>query len=198
MRLSVIGAGNLGRAVGSAWQRAGHEVVYGVRDPGRHDRSDVTSIPAALAGAAAVLVAVPGAALRDLLSDHAADLDGALVLDATNAVGAEHLHQYPLYAEFVSTARVFRAFNAVGAEVIAEPVIEGDRADLCWCGPDGADRLTVERLIADTGLRPVYLGDVTVADVLDGVSRLWFALAFGQGYGRHHGLRLLQRSNGSR
>lgn len=33
MRIAVIGAGNVGRAVGHAWSQKGHEVTYGVRDP---------------------------------------------------------------------------------------------------------------------------------------------------------------------
>jgi len=34
MKIAVIGAGNIGRTLGSKWAAAGHEVVYGVRSPG--------------------------------------------------------------------------------------------------------------------------------------------------------------------
>ena len=33
MRLAIVGAGNVGSALGRGWARAGHEIIYGVRDP---------------------------------------------------------------------------------------------------------------------------------------------------------------------
>ena len=33
MRIAIIGAGNVGGALGTAFSAAGHEVVFGVRDP---------------------------------------------------------------------------------------------------------------------------------------------------------------------
>ena len=40
MRIAIVGAGNVGRAVGRAWTETGHRVRYGVRDPAR-----VTDLP---------------------------------------------------------------------------------------------------------------------------------------------------------
>jgi predicted dinucleotide-binding enzyme len=34
MRIAIIGAGNVGGALGRGWTRARHTVTYGVRDPG--------------------------------------------------------------------------------------------------------------------------------------------------------------------
>lgn len=51
----------------------------------------------------------------------------------------------------------------------------------------------VEALIADVGPRPVRDGGLDTADVADRFARLWFALAFGKGRGRQHGLRVLDR-----
>jgi 8-hydroxy-5-deazaflavin:NADPH oxidoreductase len=33
MKIAIIGAGNVGRALGTGWRKAGHEVTLGVRDP---------------------------------------------------------------------------------------------------------------------------------------------------------------------
>jgi len=33
MRIAVFGNGNEGGTLGSAWAKAGHEVIFGVRDP---------------------------------------------------------------------------------------------------------------------------------------------------------------------
>lgn len=194
MRLAVVGAGDVGRTVGRAWARAGHEVRFGVRRRAAHgDLDGAEPIGPAIEAAAAVLLAVPAAALPDLLAAHAGGLAGAVVLDATNAVGQPVLHQLPLLTRYVPPGRVYRAFCTAGWEVLAEPVLDGVRADLAFCGPDGPDRTLVAGLIGDVGLRPVYLGGLDAADVVDGVTRLWFTLAFGRGYGRHHGIRVLGR-----
>ena len=50
----------------------------------------------------------------------------------------------------------------------------------------------MESLITAVGLRPVWVGDGTHgADLLDGLTRLWFALAINQGRGRHLAFRML-------
>jgi predicted dinucleotide-binding enzyme len=49
----------------------------------------------------------------------------------------------------------------------------------------------VESLIADVGLRPIYIGDLEQVAVVDNLTRLWFALAFGQGYGRRLAFKML-------
>jgi predicted dinucleotide-binding enzyme len=49
----------------------------------------------------------------------------------------------------------------------------------------------VERLIADVGLHPVYVGGPEQAGVVDGVASLWFALALGQRQGRRLAFKVL-------
>lgn len=65
MRIEVIGAGNVGRALGGGWARAGHQVVYGVREPeaGKYadlaGEAEVDSVTKAAAGADVVVLATP-------------------------------------------------------------------------------------------------------------------------------------------
>jgi predicted dinucleotide-binding enzyme len=132
-----------------------------------------------------VLLATPGAAVPQLLAEHGAALDGRVVIDATNDIGAERLHHAEAY---VLGPRFVRAFNTLGFEIFAEPRIGGDVADLFWCGPEDAG---VEQLIADVGLRPVRVGDIDAIDVVDGAARLWLTLVFRQGRPRRLALRLL-------
>jgi predicted dinucleotide-binding enzyme len=181
-RIGVIGSGNIGATVGEAWQRAGHDVVYGSRSP---DPPRTVAIADAIADAEVVLLATPGAAVPQLLAEHGAALDGRVVIDATNDIGAERLHHAEAY---VPGPRFVRAFNTLGFEIFAEPWIGGDVADLFWCGPEDAG---VEQLIADVGLRPVRVGDIDAIDVVDGAARLWLTLVFRQGRPRRLALRLL-------
>jgi predicted dinucleotide-binding enzyme len=79
----------------------------------------------------------------------------------------------------------------VGVEVLAEPQFATLTADHFFCGPSGIGRDVVERLILDIGLQPRYLGGPEAASLLDGLTRLWFALVFDGGYSRHTALKLL-------
>lgn len=192
MNVTLIGAGGIGQTLGGAWDAAGHRVRFGVRDPARYpDLPEAATVAEAVSDASVVVLAVPGKALPELLAEHASVLDGLLVIDATNSVEAVALHQLPLLTSALPSARIARAFCSVGREVMAEPVIDGSVADLFWCGPDGPDGAVVSQFIADVGLRPIRIGGLDSVAVLDGVTRLWFALAFAQGYGRHHALRVL-------
>jgi predicted dinucleotide-binding enzyme len=183
--IAVIGSGNIGATVGEAWRRAGHEVVYASRSP---DPPRTVSVADAIAGAEVVLLALPGAAVPQLLADHGSALDGRMVIDATNDMGGPRLHHTDAYGESAPGARLVRAFNTVGFEVLADPIVSGEPADLFWCGPEDAG---VERLIADVGVRPVRVGDIDAIEVVDGVGRLWLTLVFRQGHPRRLAFRSL-------
>jgi predicted dinucleotide-binding enzyme len=181
-RIGVIGGGNIGRTVGAAWERAGHDVVYSSRTP---SPPETVSVADAIAHAEAVLLSVPGSAVGDLLAEHAAALDGRLVIDASNDIGGGPLSHPEAYGS-APGARFVRAFNSLGYELFEEPAIGGTVADLFWCGPEDA-----EPLLADVGLRPVRVGDIDAIDVVDGVGRLWLTLVFRQGHQRRLAFRML-------
>jgi len=201
MDVTVIGAGRVGIALARAWQRAELRVTIAVRDPEAERYEDIRAefavgtIDRAVPQADATLIAVPANSVAELVSTRAAVLNGRLLLDATNAIGGVHLHQVPLLQQALPAARIYRAFNTLGWENYANPGFDlaGTRvpADLLYCGPAGLDLPQVERLIAAVGLRPVRIGDLQAADLLDGIARLWFALALGQGHGRHLAFRML-------
>jgi predicted dinucleotide-binding enzyme len=184
-RIAVIGGGRIGTTLAEAWRRAGHEVVYGSRSPQPPEKLPIAD---AIATAGVVLVATPGAAVPDLLDGYGDALDGRVVIDATNDVGAERLHHAEAYEQSAPGARLVRAFNSLGFEMFADPRFGDEVADLFWCGPEDAG---VDELIADVGLRPVRVGDIGAIDVVDGVGRLWLTLVFRQGHSRRLAFRML-------
>src|SRR3954467_5723575 len=183
-RIAVIGSGNIGATIGEAGRRPGHDVAFASRSP---ERPRTVAIPDAIAGAEVVLLAVPGAAVPELLREHGAALDGRVVIDATNDIGGERLHRAEAYAS-APGARFVRAFNTLGYELFEDPAIDGEAADLFWCRPDDA---AVEKLRGAAGPRPVRVGDIDLIDVVDGVGRLWLTLVFRGGYPRRLGFCML-------
>jgi predicted dinucleotide-binding enzyme len=200
MNIAVLGAGIVGRTLATGWARADHRVVLGSRDPAAERvRRAVTETGAAGAAphreaareADVTVVTVPGDQVEALLDDLGDALSGHVVVDATNDLtGRPGLHHVDALA--AAGATVFRAFSTTGWEQMAQPLFGAERCDLFWAGPDTAGRDQVERLVADLGFRPVRLGDDGDAlELVDALTRLWFRLAFQQGWGRRVGLRLL-------
>jgi predicted dinucleotide-binding enzyme len=188
MTIAVVGTGFIGGTLGRAFATAGRDTVFGSRHP--DDRSvagdsgaAVATISDAIATADTVVLAVPADAVEDLLRTHGDALAGKLVVDAVNKLGGPVAHQADLVARYAPNARYARAFNTLGGENFAEPDFGGTRADLFYSAPE-RDRAALDDLITAIGLRPMYVGE-NQQDTVDGVLRLWFALAVGQGHGRH-------------
>jgi len=182
MKIAVIGAGHIGGTIGGKWEEAGHDVVYGLRDPSK--KAGGKSIAESLKGAEAVLLAMPAGALNDFVHDHAKQLDRKILIDATNNFGGETFHQWPALAEAVPHAHLYRAFNSLGFDVFVDPVLGGVQADLFYAGPEGPTKEKVEKLIEDVGLNTVWVGGADHAETVDGVLRLWYTLS------KTHGRRI--------
>jgi predicted dinucleotide-binding enzyme len=200
--IAVLGAGNIGGTLGKKWSAAGHQVRFGVKDPtGKNaqalraelgDRAVLGTIADALQGNPdVVLVALPGGVVAPTAQKYAAQLNGRIIIDAANRIGEDSMHNLAPFQQHAPQAQLYRAFNSLGWENFAEPNFNGIQADLFYCGPDGEARTTVEQLISDVGLRPVYLGGVEQLGLLDSIAALWFTLAFGQKKGRHLALKVL-------
>jgi predicted dinucleotide-binding enzyme len=203
MNITVLGCGNIGSSIGGQWVRAGHNVTFGVRntfDPEVQARvrslgpaASVASTGEAVARGEVVLFAIPGGAMDETIAAQAQALDGKIIIDAANKIGQKPGHSLPTFAERTPAARVYRAFNTLGWENFADPHYGDQQADLFFCGPAGEARSVVQGLIADVGLRPVYVGGADQADVVDGLLRLWMALVRGQGLGRGVAFKMLRR-----
>ena len=202
MKISILGAGNIGGTIGRKWVAQGHEVVFGVRDPNSarvkallnaiEGTASAAAVAAAVNGAEVVLLAIPGQVVESALAALGGKLAGKIIIDATNNVGRPVMNSLAAVRAHAPGARLFRAFSNLGWENFAEPVFGGVQADLFYCGDSGQARTTVEKLIADVGLRPVYVGDLDQAPVIDSLTRLWFALALQQGHGRHMAFKMLK------
>jgi 8-hydroxy-5-deazaflavin:NADPH oxidoreductase len=189
MSIAIVGAGNIGRTLGGKWTAAGHRVVYGVRQPGG---PGTAAIRDAVADAEVVVLAVPGAAAKGVIASLGGDLAGKVVIDATNDVqGSGKLHALD---ELADGAHPVRAFNTLGWENFADPIVGGVTADLLYAAEEGSAKDTAETLIRDVGLEPVWLGGIDTFDIVDSVTRLWFTLALQRKLGRRLAFKVLYES----
>jgi predicted dinucleotide-binding enzyme len=189
MRITVIGTGRIGGTLGQRWQAAGHDVVYGSRQGAGEGPGGAAMLPVgeALAGADAVLLAVPGRAVADIIGPHGAALAGKVVIDATNNIGQPVVNSQAAVAAAAPAARYARAFNTLGWENFADPL---PGAILVFAA-DPAAQTAVTELISAVGLEPVYAGGTDASGTVDSLLPLWFTLVKQHGGNRRLALRVV-------
>jgi len=200
MKIAILGSGNIGGSLGRKWSEAGYPVVFGTRDPESPKLAALLatipgamadSLAGAIASAEVVLFAQPSKAVPETASAHAGRLDGKILIDATNNFSAPVINQVQTLRAAAPQARIYRAFNSLGWEVFAAPVLAGVTADLFYTGPDGASRKLVEELIGAVGLGPIWVGDNDLAAVVDAVGQLWITLVLQRGWKRRLALKAI-------
>ncbi len=210
MKIAIIGTGKVGSALGTGWANAGHDIVFGSRQP-KSDKAQALvksigekacadTIAEACAWGEVVVLATPWSAVQDVLSQLDGRLSGKLLIDCTNPVGPGR--QLVLgfttsageqVAQWAKGAIVVKAFNTAGFDVMANPYFSGQKASMFYCGDDVDAKVTAARLISDIGFEPVDSGPLNVSRYLEPMTILWLSLVIGQGLGRNIAFKLLRR-----
>ena len=159
-------------------------------------RADST---AEAAGAGVLLIATPWPATREALLS-LGDLGGKVVIDATNplldldtlALGTTTSAAEQV-AAWAPGARVVKALNTVGYQVMDNPVFGDSRALLFYCGDDAGAREAVHRLAEEIGFDPLDAGPLRMARSLEPYALLWIHLAVKGGFGLEFAFRMLRR-----
>ena len=207
MQIGIIGAGNVGRALGSGWSAIDHQIRYGVPDPSNPKYADLgadkVGVPAAVAGGAEVIVlATPWnaveAAVRSL-----GDLAARIVIDCTNplamrsdglglAVGHE-ISGGELVARWAVGASVFKTLNQTGAENMARAHEFAQKPLMFVAGDDDQKKPVVLKLVEELGFEAVDAGPLRIARLLEPYAMLWIDQALTRGAGRDFALTRIRR-----
>jgi predicted dinucleotide-binding enzyme len=172
--VGIIGAGRLGQAMARTARRAGRSVVI-ANSRGPESLAGVASELGASAGtvgeaaaADVVVIAVPWdrvpAAVQGL------DWNDQVVIDATNDWAADDLNgrtSSELVADLVAGARVVKAANTLGAEVLgSDPREAGGQRVLFISGDDAEAKADVVALFQDAGFATIDLGDLATGGAM--------------------------------
>jgi predicted dinucleotide-binding enzyme len=182
MQVAIIGAGKVGTTLGTRFAAAGHSVVYGVRntaDPKHAALDNLASVADAAARADVIVLTTPWAAAQAAI-ESAGDLTGRILVDATNPIGPGMVLTHGITdsgAEQVSRwatgARVVKAFNTIGMEVMANPAFANGRSVLWHCGDEVDACETVAALGESIGFEPVRLGPLARARFQEPAALVW-------------------------
>lgn len=189
--VAVLGAGRVGGALADRLQRAGHAVTIAARDPAsasvtaalaRNPALRVEAPAAAVAGAEAVLLATPFAAVGDALRPLAGALSGRVLVDCTNPVGPGVTHGLrgarsgsEEVRDLAPGARVVKAFSVYGVENLEDNAFPGAGVPPAMpiCGDDPDAKALVADMAARLGWRPLDVGGLEQALHLEHMTLLW-------------------------
>ena len=206
MNIVIVGAGNVGRALGGGWRKAGHGVTIALRDTAgekavalKQEGFSITSTKGAAAAGEIVVLAVPWPALTTAVKE-LGSLAGKIVVDAINpltpdfslAIGHDDSAGETV-ARLAPGARVVKAFNTTGANNMADSRYGGGKLMMPVAGDDAAAKATVMSLAADLGFEPIDVGPLAMSRHLEPMAMVWIKLALVQKLGRNFGFALLRR-----
>jgi 8-hydroxy-5-deazaflavin:NADPH oxidoreductase len=208
MKIAIIGAGSLGRALGTRLAQLGHAIMFGGTASAQEAATEQGATAGSNAEAAAfgdvLVLAVPFGAIDGALSE-AGSLDGRVLWCCVNALKRD---LSGLAVGFNTSAAEEVARRAPGARVVSalppfgQAIASGDLAydgglspTVFVCGEDAEAKGIVERLLQDLGTHAVDAGPLSASRLIEPAMMLLLSLAYA-GVPRDLGLRLLERRGG--
>jgi 8-hydroxy-5-deazaflavin:NADPH oxidoreductase len=191
MNITIIGAGNVGRALATSFSGHGHSVIVASRDP-EHAAAVAAATGARVAKTVAeaaaqgdvVVLAIPFASAEGVAAEIRGAVAGKPVVDVTNRMSfgpngpaidngesnAERL------ASWLPEAHIVKAFNTLLASHQVDPMADGTRLDGFVAGDDRGAKDKVLELVLSVGLNPVDVGPLARAQQLEQIAFLNIAL----------------------
>lgn len=199
MKVTVIGAGNMGAAFVKQLSAAGHQVVVTARDPAKaeavaaaHPNAKAAPREGAAAGADLVVLATGYADAAEALRS-VGNLADTPVLDITNPLTADYMgltlgHSTSAAEEIskaVPGALIVKGFNTVFAQVLAEGGNLGDgrKVSVFLASDSSAAKQTAQALAESMGFEVVDAGGLKNARYLEPLAGLNIYLGYGAGLG---------------
>jgi predicted dinucleotide-binding enzyme len=188
--ISIIGSGNMARAIGARAVKGGNEVEVVSRDAAKAEALAKTLGGSARAGKFGttpagdiVILAVPYPSAVPVVTQYGDVLAGNIIVDITNpfnadATGLVTADDTSVAQELAKVApasvHVVKAFNTIFGHVLAQ---EGRSMDALFAGDDAQAKASVSTFIESLGLRPLDVGGLGMAHWLEGAGLLVMGLA---------------------
>jgi predicted dinucleotide-binding enzyme len=198
VEIAVIGAGNVGQALGERWRSLGHQVRYGVPEPtdGSYSRlgaARVRLLSDAAKNADVIVLATPWDA-AETACRAIGPIDGKIVIDCTNPVsmgpdGMGHALGFATSAaerirDWCRGAYVFKTLNQTGFETMADPTRHAVKPVMFVAGDDPKHKETVMGLVEGLGFEAADAGPLANARLLEAYALIWIDQVFKRGQPR--------------
>lgn len=211
MKIAVIGVGNVGGTLAKQWARVGHTLFLGVRNPESNEtqklaneigsRASLCSPKEAAQKADVICLATPWPN-TEVAIQSLGDLKGKIVIDCTNPLKSDLSglmvgHESSggeLVQSWAQGASVVKCFNTVGFNIMADPILDGHKITMYYCGDNQSAKEAVRQLVIDVGFEPLDAGPLSFARVLEPYALLWITSAYKFGLGRDFAFAVVHRA----
>lgn len=176
--ISIIGTGNMGQAIASVVSKGGNTVeLLGQADADKAVTGDI------------VVLAVPYAAVADVIAQRGDSLAGKVVVDITNPVNFETFDSLVVPAGSSATAeiakalpesRVVKAFNTNFAATLASGAVGDLTTTVLIAGDDAEAKSLLAGAVTSGGLKAIDAGTLNRAAELEALGFLQITLAAGE------------------
>jgi NADPH-dependent F420 reductase len=194
MKVAIIGAGNVGKALATSISRAGHDVTISASTPeSAREAADAVGVSAAQSNvdaaqdAGVVILAVPFVGAGPEVAQEIRDVvAGKTVVDATNPLKPDYsglatsgISAAEEFQKLLPDARVIKAFNTIFAANQASPSPD---VDAYVAGDDGDAKQEVIGLAQSLGFSPLDVGPLSAARTLEGMAYVNIGLNAANGW----------------
>ena len=198
MNVTIIGAGNMGRGIGSRAVAGGHSVTFVDANPETAEKVAADVRAAARKGAKVSVASLGNAELGDVVvlavwygtnieiaKQLGSKLAGKVVVDIANPLNSTYdgLATAPdsssaedVAKVIASGAKVVKAFNTTFAGTLLAGKVAGQPLDVFIAGDDAEAKAKVAQLVKDGGLRPIDTGPLSRARQIEAMQLLHITL----------------------
>ena len=194
MNITIIGAGNMGRGIGTRAVAGGHSVTFVDSNPEVAEKAAADVKASAKNGAQVSAASLGNVQLGDVVvlavwygtnieiaKQLGVKLAGKVVVDIANPLNATYdgLATAPdsssaedLAKAIASGARVVKAFNTTYASTLLSGSVAGQPLDVFLAGDDADAKAKVAQIVTDGGMRAVDTGPLSRARQIEGMQLL--------------------------
>ncbi len=194
MKIGILGSGDVARALADGFLQYRHDVTLGTRHPDKlapwlekHPNAQVNGFKEAAAFGEIIVLAVKGTAAGDVLKAAGAEqLNGKIVIDATNPISDESpdngvLRFFTsldeslmerLQMEFPD-AKFVKAFNSVGNAFMVDPKFADGKPTMFICGNDKMAKEQVTAILHQFSWDTMDMGGMEAARAIEPLCMLW-------------------------
>src|SRR5882672_1817144 len=195
MKIGIIGSGIVGRVLATAFLKEGHEVILGTRDVNKEEVKKWKSENAGQAGSfeqaakfgELLVLATAGGVVEEAIQlADPSNFENKTVIDVTNPIDKAPPQNGVL--KFFSSineslmerikqknpsAKLVKAFNSVGNNVMYKPKFESGVPSMFICGNDEKAKKTVTDILTAFGWETVDMGKAEAARAIEPLCMLW-------------------------
>lgn len=207
MKVTIIGAGNMGRAIGTRAVAGGHEVEIIDNDPEEaaalaEELGDAAvAVDKSSVGGEIVVLAVYHPVTLAAAEEYGDQLAGKAVVDMSNPVDFETMDGLVVPADtsgaeelakaLPSGTPVVKAFNTTFATTLVAGEVAGKKLDVFVAADDEAAKQKVVSLVESSGLRPLDVGPLRRSRQLEQLMFLSMSIQEPLGLGYKSAIKIL-------